>query len=34
MNRVLYGFAVLWLAGCAQNSGIISLGDNTYMVSR
>ena len=34
MRDLLLIFAVVILSGCASNSGIISIGIDTYMVSR
>lgn len=34
MRVVLIGLAVVMLAGCASNSGVVRIGPDTYMVSR
>jgi hypothetical protein len=32
--RVVLGLVILCVAGCASNSGVVPMGNDTYMVSR
>lgn len=32
--KIILGFAIIFLAGCATTSGVVPMGGDTYMISR
>jgi len=34
MKRIAFALGMLLLAGCAENSGVVKIGPNAYMVTR